>query len=252
VGTSAPVDVFTNPASPVLPPHDGGATPAQELALRFDLDQLSRPNRSQIEIQLEIEEVRSPVYFLASAADYDGTIANHGFVDESTAGALRQPKETGRRLVLVTGRELADLRHAFPEITIFDRVVAENGAVIYDPATGQEHVVAAAAPIRFVEKLMERKVEPISVGRSIVATWEPHQATVLNVIQELGLELQIIFNKGAVMVLPPGVNKASGLAAALAELDIAVHNVVGVGDAENDHAFLHLCGCAADPRAMIT
>ena len=106
--------------------------------------------------------------------------------------------------------------------------MAENGAVIYDPATGQEHVIAAAAPIRFVEKLMERKVEPISVGRSIVATWEPHQATVLNVIQELGLELQIIFNKGTFMVLPPGVNKASGLAVALAELDIAVHNVVGI------------------------
>jgi HAD superfamily hydrolase (TIGR01484 family) len=78
------------------------------------------------------------VYFLALAADYDGTNANHGFVDESTTGALRQLKETGRRLVLVTGRELADLRHAFAEITIFDRVVAENGAVIYDPATGQE------------------------------------------------------------------------------------------------------------------
>jgi HAD superfamily hydrolase (TIGR01484 family) len=78
------------------------------------------------------------MYFLALAADYDGTIANHGSVDESTAGALRRLKETGRRLVLVTGRELADLRHAFAEITIFDRVLAENGAVIYDPATGQE------------------------------------------------------------------------------------------------------------------
>jgi hypothetical protein len=110
--------------------------------------------------------------------------------------------------------------------------------VIYDPATELERVIAPAPPVRLVEKLMERNVEPISVGRSIVGTWEPHQATVLNVIQELGLESQIIFNKGAVMVLPPGVNKASGLKAALAELDIAVPNAVGVGDAENDHAFL--------------
>ena len=80
------------------------------------------------------------MYFLALAADYDGTIANHGFVDESTAGALRQLKETGRRLVLVTGRELADLRHAFAEITIFDRVVAENGAV-KDYSSWFRHVV---------------------------------------------------------------------------------------------------------------
>ena len=55
----------------------------------------------------------------------------------------------------------------------------------------------------------------LSVGHCIVATWEPHETTVLQVIKELSLELQIIFNKGAVMVLPPGVNKAAGLAAAL-------------------------------------
>ena len=51
-----------------------------------------------------------------------------------------------------------------------------------------------------------------------------------------------------VMVLPPGVNKASGLKAALADLGIVSHKVVGVGDAENDHAFLRLCGCAAAVR----
>ena len=43
------------------------------------------------------------------------------------------------------------------------------------------------------------------------------------------------------MVLPAGVNKATGLMAALEELKISPHNVVGVGDAENDHSFLKLC-----------
>src|SRR5213075_1974112 len=60
-----------------------------------------------------------------------------------------------------------------------------------------------------------------------------------------GLELQIIFNKGAVMVLPAGINKAAGMAAALADLGLSAANVVGVGDAENDHAFLQACGCSA-------
>ena len=85
---------------------------------------------------------------------------------------------------------------------------------------------------------------PLSVGRVIVATWEPHEKAVLETIRELGLELQVIFNKGAVMVLPSGVNKASGLDAALAELGLSPHNAVGVGDAENDHAFLARCECA--------
>jgi haloacid dehalogenase-like hydrolase len=85
---------------------------------------------------------------------------------------------------------------------------------------------------------------PVSVGRCIVATWEPHQNVLLEAIRELGLELQIIFNKGAVMVLPAGVSKASGLEAALALLKLSPHNVAGIGDAENDHSFLRYCGCA--------
>jgi hydroxymethylpyrimidine pyrophosphatase-like HAD family hydrolase len=66
----------------------------------------------------------------------------------------------------------------------------------------------------------------------------PHEQVVLETIRSLGLEHQVIFNKGAVMVLPPGVNKATGLVAALHALGISPRNVVGVGDAENDHAFL--------------
>jgi hypothetical protein len=67
---------------------------------------------------------------------------------------------------------------------------------------------------------------------------------VLEVIRDLGLEMHVVFNKGAVMALPSGVNKASGMAAALRELNLSPHNVIGVGDAENDHAFLERCECA--------
>src|SRR5262249_25962843 len=185
------------------------------------------------------------MFFLALAADYDGTIAHHGAVDEKTCNALRRLRQTGRRLILVTGREPADLKHAFPEVNLFDRVIAENGAVIYDPTSDGETVLAPPPPSGFVEKLIARNVEPISVGHCVVATWEPHQTAILETIKELGLELTIVFNKGAVMVLPPGVTKASGPKAALTELNISSRNVVGVGEAENDHAFLQTCGCAA-------
>ena len=89
--------------------------------------------------------------------------------------------------------------------------------------------------------LKDRGVKPISFGKVVVATWEPHQHTVLHVIRDLGLELDIIFNKGAVMILPPGVNKGSGLHAALADIGVSSHNAVGVGDAENDHTLLAEC-----------
>lgn len=185
------------------------------------------------------------MYLLALATDYDGTLATHGLVAADTVEAMQAFKATGRRLILVTGRDLPDLLRVFPEVELFDRVVAENGALIYEPATKRERCIAAAPPPQFVEALQRRNVSPLAVGHSIVATWEPNDAAVLDSIRELGLELQIIFNKGAVMVLPAGVNKATGLAAVLEEMDLSATNVVGVGDAENDHAFLRLCGCAA-------
>ena len=80
---------------------------------------------------------------------------------------------------------------------------------------------AAPPPEPFIAELSRRGVSPLGVGRSIVDTREPHHATVLEVIKELGLELEVIFNKGAVMVLPSGINKASGLQAALEMLGLS-------------------------------
>ncbi|MGH7516524.1 MAG: HAD family hydrolase [Gemmatimonadales bacterium] len=180
----------------------------------------------------------------ALVCDYDDTLATHGQLDEATLAALERVRASRRKLVLVTGRELPDLMQVFPGIELFDRVVAENGALLYNPSDRSERSLADSPPEEFVAELTRRRVSPLSVGRVIVATWEPHETAVLEVIRELGLELQVIFNKGAVMVLPSGVNKATGMDAALVELGLSRHNAVGVGDAENDHAFLARCGCA--------
>lgn len=182
--------------------------------------------------------------YYALATDYDGTIAHFGAVDEPTLTALRGLKESGRRLILVTGRELDELIGVFPEIDAFDLVVAENGALLYWPKTREERLLGDPPPPAFAEALKSRGVGPISCGRVIVATWEPHEKAVLDVIREQALDLQVIFNKGAVMVLPSGVNKATGLAEGLEALGLSPHNVVGVGDAENDLAFLATCECA--------
>ncbi|MHC5540613.1 HAD family hydrolase [Singulisphaera rosea] len=185
-----------------------------------------------------------PMRYLALASDYDGTLANQGQIDDSTIDALERLRGSGRRILLVTGRELDELREVCPRIDLFDRVVAENGAILYRPETREELVLGEPPPDAFVETLRARGVERISVGRVIVATWVPHQDTVLEAIRDLGLELQVILNKRAVMILPTGVNKATGLSVALEELGLSPHDTVGVGDAENDQDFLALCGCS--------
>lgn len=178
----------------------------------------------------------------ALATDFDGTIATDGVVDEPTKNALLQFQSQGAKTLLVTGRELPEFQAMDIFLPMFDLVVAENGAVIYDPKTGKTKVLAAGPPKAFLEELTKRGVKPLSIGASIVATREPHEVEVLELIKEMGLEFQVIFNKGAVMILPTGVNKATGLAAALATVGIAPEHVIAVGDAENDHALLEMCG----------
>src|SRR5262249_6054210 len=76
---------------------------------------------------------RALLRFKALATDYDGTLADDGKVSPDTLAALRRAKKSGRRLVLVTGRELEDLMRTFGEVQLFDIVVAENGALLYTP-----------------------------------------------------------------------------------------------------------------------
>ena len=184
------------------------------------------------------------MFFVALATDYDGTLARHGQVDGPTRQALRDLRASGRKLLLVTGRDLPDLQRVFNELELFDLIVAENGGLLFDPAKKQEIPLSDLPPQDLVDRLRERGVDPLTVGRTIIATWEPNETIVLEAIRDLALEQHIIFNKGAVMVLPSNVNKASGLLAALQRLQLSPHNVVGIGDAENDLAFLSACGGA--------
>src|SRR5688500_17483104 len=135
--------------------------------------------------------------YAALATDYDGTIALNGNVDAPTIDALQQLKDSGRKVILVTGREITDLYNVFTEPRIFDLIVGENGALIFDPGTDKEQLLVQPPPPRFADLLRERGVKDLSVGRVIVATLEPSENIVREAIEELKLELQIIMNKGS-------------------------------------------------------
>ncbi|HEY2020223.1 HAD hydrolase family protein [Paraburkholderia sp.] len=180
--------------------------------------------------------------FFALASDYDNTLASDGRVADSTWAALERLRASGRHAILVSGRELDDLLSICPRIELFSRVVAENGGVLYCPADGGRRLLAPAPPEDFVAELRRRAPAAFSVSETLVATMKPHEHVALDVIRDLGLELQIVFNGDAVMIVSPGVSKKSGLNAALADLELSPLNVAGVGDAENDHALLDGCG----------
>ncbi|MCF6157836.1 MAG: DUF87 domain-containing protein [wastewater metagenome] len=179
--------------------------------------------------------------YYAFACDFDGTLAFQGKVNGKTLSALERLRNSGRKLILVTGRILDDLIYIFPHINIFDRVIAENGAVIYRPFLREEKLLCERLPEKLAFELCKKGVDSLSVGQSIISTIQPYETKVLETVRDLGIEAQLIFNKGAVMVLPSGVNKSTGLRAALDELGLSHHNTVGIGDAENDHSFLSIC-----------
>ena len=183
------------------------------------------------------------MWYHVIACDYDGTLATDGRIAPETLAALGRVRHAGRRVVLITGRRFDDLLVVCPELDFFDWVVAENGAVLYEPRAKRVDDLAAPPPAAFLAAL-EREGVPFSAGRVIVATEVPHETAVLRAIHDLGLELQIIFNRESVMVLPAAVSKQSGLEEALRRLGVPAHNAIGVGDAENDHAFLRLAGFA--------
>jgi hydroxymethylpyrimidine pyrophosphatase-like HAD family hydrolase len=183
--------------------------------------------------------------FLALATDYDGTLAADGVVADATWKAVRRLRESGRKIILVTGRELDDLRSICPALDCFDHIVVENGGVLFRPSTGEQRLLAPAPPPELVQALRDSGVVHLGVGATLLATVKPYETVALEVIRDLGLEMQVIFNKDSVMIVSGGVTKATGLAAALQELSLSPHNVVGIGDAENDHAFLDLCECSA-------
>ena len=186
--------------------------------------------------------------YRALASDYDGTLAHDGHVDDDTLAAVRALRASGRKFILVTGRELPELKQVFSGIDLCDLVVAENGGLLYWPETGIEQELGKPLGDEFLVAARQRGVAPFSVGKVIFATWRPHETAVLECIQSLGLDYQIIFNKDAVMVLPTGINKATGLMKALELIGIAPEHVIAVGDAENDHAFMKISGfaCAVD------
>ena len=181
--------------------------------------------------------------FRALATDYDGTIAHDGHVEDETVAALRRVRDAGLQLIMVTGRELADLFNTFEHADLFHRIVAENGAVLYEPATKHIDVLGAAPPRALIDRLTHEQI-PLSVGHSVVATVEPHEQAVLAAIRDLALDWHVIFNKGSAMALPSDVTKASGLRPALDALGVTPEMTIGVGDAENDLVFLRGCGLA--------
>jgi HAD superfamily hydrolase (TIGR01484 family) len=181
------------------------------------------------------------LHYLALAADGDGTLTVGGRMAKRTVQALECVRASGRSLILVTGESRRELAK-FPHLDLFDPVVAENGATLYRPSTGAEKLLCDLPPSRLRRALRRAGVKPLKAGRVVLSTKSSQERRIRATLQHLGLDYQLIRNRHDLLLLPPGIDKATGLAAALKALNLPAHRVVAVGDADNDKALLDFCG----------
>jgi hydroxymethylpyrimidine pyrophosphatase-like HAD family hydrolase len=177
---------------------------------------------------------------LAIALDFDGTIAKDDRLDDHVREAIAKVREQNIFVIIVTGRILAELREVAGDLHFVDAVVGENGAVLEFTDSGYSKVLGSPPPSELLEALRLEGI-PLKVGQSVVETDTRYAPQVLAILQRLELPLALLFNKGRVMILGQAISKATGLHEALKILRLSAHNVIGIGDAENDHELLQAC-----------
>lgn len=184
--------------------------------------------------------------FAALACDYDGTLAIHDRIPAAVAEALAQARADGVRLVLVTGRTLFELTRVCERLELFDAVVAENGGVLYFPSDQALREEGPPPPAHLLEELDRRGVA-FQVGRVVVAALHRDRDAVLDAVRAAGVDVDLVSNRAAVMLLPPFISKGTGLTSALLALGVAPRDVLAIGDAENDLPMFDVSGWSACP-----
>lgn len=175
----------------------------------------------------------------AIAVDYDGTIATDGVLHPAVRESIRQARQRGVVVVIVTGRILSDLRCVAGSLDFVDGIVAENGAVVSLP-NGHTTSLGHAPPPSLLTKLTARGID-YQVGRCVIELDAAFANVAISLIRELELPLAITFNRSRMMLLPDSISKSSGLRELLSVLGVSLHNALGIGDAENDHGLLNSC-----------
>jgi hydroxymethylpyrimidine pyrophosphatase-like HAD family hydrolase len=171
------------------------------------------------------------------AVDYDGTIAVDGVMSAEVRAALERARGNGLTVIVVTGRILGELRRVAGDLSFADAVVAENGAVVAFPRSGRSTALHIPPAPDFLRELTRRGVS-FATGETVIEAEASAAPDALAAIRQLEQPLSLLFNRGRMMILPQAVSKATGLMVALDALRLSSHNVLAIGDAENDHELL--------------
>ncbi len=178
----------------------------------------------------------------AIACDYDRTLTDESLViSKNAVASLRSAREAGIKVFIASGRRLPFLAGVNEEYDFVDGIIAENGAVIYNPSDGTE-VLLGDGLDELKSAFLDEREDFIEVEQVIVATTIEHLDYVRGIIEKNQLSVDIELNRNDVMVMPKGVNKGSGVVKAAAMYGVNRENLACVGDAENDLGMFAVAG----------
>ena len=181
--------------------------------------------------------------FHCLATDYDGTLAHDGIVERFHVEALERLRASGRRLVMVTGREVEELSRIFPRLDLFDATSSQRTAPCSSrrrPAPGARWPTAAG-----VRRCPGRRRCPAAgAGARDCRDLAAARSRRARGDSRAGARAPGHLQQGRGHDSAVGREQGDWSARRARRLGLSRHNTVGVGDAENDHAFLSACGCA--------
>jgi hypothetical protein len=186
----------------------------------------------------------------ALVLDYDGTLACADRIAPDTLEALGQARSAGVRLILATGRVFFELTRVCERLDLFHAVVAENGGVVYSPARGSIVDLGPGPPPRLFAELDRRGVS-YQAGRVIVGTFRRDEERVREAMARTGVTLDRSYNREALMLLPVGISKGTGVRHVVSRLGLSFHDVLAIGDSENDIDLFQVCGWRACPENAV-
>jgi hypothetical protein len=141
-------------------------------------------------------------------------------------------------------------RLARERLELFDIVVAENGGILYFPGTGTIRNVAPPPPPELLGEL-ERRSLFFRVGRTIVDMARSDAEHARQALMATQTRMDLVFNRGSLMLLPSGISKGTGVRSAIQALGLTGHEVLALGDAENDLDFFDACDWRACPENAV-
>jgi hydroxymethylpyrimidine pyrophosphatase-like HAD family hydrolase len=180
------------------------------------------------------EEIHNILIF-----DYDGTLTYESTeVPQVTKEALKRVKDLKlATLGIISGRDLAFLQRVDRQLpSVFSFLIAENGAISYFEDLKKKEVLGKDWSLRARAVLADSGI-PMHFAEVMFATSIDNAPRVSEVLSKSRLEAKLVPNKDSLMVLPPDVDKGTGVAATVQHFGATRRLFVTCfGDGENDLA----------------